>query len=221
LEETGTTKEVLSDRMALPVPTEFAQHLNRKPTNAKIKTATAKFKRILKVVDPQEVSSSLAGLVSGILSVLATLTITVAQAIIIGATLGDTFYGLVEFYIKPLLFQLVSPPFKKWAPPFVAYVFKFVGIVIAYFFGSWVMTLTICARGGNLVISGLQASAIRNGHPLPEDKLTQFRHYLFLISLFGVLKQIIIGYSLPTIFWLLLFPFEAFEWSLATFVIPS
>jgi len=173
------------------------------------------------VVDPNQVSSSVVGLVSGALSVLATLTVTVAQAITIGSSLGDTLYSLVEYYIKPVIEQAVPRAFQKWVLPLVVYAFKLVGIIVAYVFARWVMTLTICTKGGELMLVGLQAAAQRNRYPLSEEKLSTLGQLLFLFSIIGVLKQAIFGYSLPAIIRLFLFPFIAFEWALATFVVTS
>jgi len=194
IEESGTTEEVLvtsglsmkaedaadvSKEIATEFYTQTIQSRLSKSNNERVKTASARLIRLLKVVEPQEVSASVAGIVSAVLGVIATLTVTIAQAITIGASLGDTFYGLVEIYIKPFVIQVVPPPFKKWAPPLVAYLFKLVGITIAFFFAKWVMTLTICTKGGELILSGFKAASERNGYPLKEEQISKIGQYLF------------------------------------------
>jgi len=71
------------------------------------------------------------------------------------------------------------------------------------------------------MLVGLQAAAQRNRYPLSEEKLSTLGQLLFLFSIIGVLKQAIFGYSLPSLFYLFLFPFIAFEWALDTFVVTS
>jgi len=233
IEESGATQEIMvtsglstEKEQVAEVTTEVAaqlsQHLHAKlsdDTKATILTATTKIKRILKAVDPKQVSSSAVGLVSGILSVLATLTVTVAQAITIGSSLGDTFYSLVESFIKPYILQVVPREFQKWVYPLVAYGFKLVGILIAYFFAKWILTLTICTKGGQLILMGVQASWSRLGQPLQEERMAQLGQILFVVSILGVVKQFFLGYDLPNLLMIFLFPFAMFEWALATFVV--
>jgi len=196
----------------------ISQHINShlsQETKTKLLSATAKIKRVIKVVNPEQVSESFAGLTSGILGVIATLKVPLAQSITLGSSLGDTVYGQVHYYIQLYLVPRVPLEFQKWVFLFAKYGFKLIGIFIAYMATKWMLAITVCTRGGDLILQGIQDTF---GVPTTDQRMTLVGKVILCLSVLGFTKQLIMGYQMPFLLWILLSPVLVMEWALDAFV---
>eukprot|EP01124_Arcella_intermedia_P026190 TRINITY_DN4858_c0_g1_i1.p1 TRINITY_DN4858_c0_g1~~TRINITY_DN4858_c0_g1_i1.p1 ORF type:complete len:235 (-),score=26.08 TRINITY_DN4858_c0_g1_i1:342-1016(-) len=86
-------------------------------------TASQRISAVVRALDPKEVSSCFVGILGGILSAFASLRLRGPQSLVVGSSIGDTFYGLFEYYLVEILVvkEVVPKDYQKWVLPCVAY----------------------------------------------------------------------------------------------------
>jgi len=214
LNEASEEMSDISSDVAGALSQQFNNRISQ-DTKTKLLSAATKVKRVLKVVNPDQISASAAGLTSGILGVIATLKVPLAQAVTLGSSLGDTFNGQVQYYVHTYLLPRVPLDFQRWVLPFSKYGFKLVGIIIAYLATKWILAVTVCTRGGDLILQGIQEMT---GILETDERMTLFGKIVLGLSVLGFTKQLILGYELPMVLWVFLSPVLVIEWVLDAFV---
>jgi len=184
--------------------------------------ATRKIKLVLKSCNPQKVTGALSGLNMGFMAVMATLRLQFAQAITLGAVIGDMFQKTADAYLTPLLSRAVPPDYQKWVPIVLRYICRSIGISFAWFLQRIISAFYSALRGGSLFAKGLLTFAGRNGYTAPFNEGSIFFSAIVLGSaLPGIYWQISSGFSMPFPINLLMMPFSILEWWLTWMVNSS
>jgi len=173
---------------------------------------TRKLSLILKSMDPIKVSNALSGLWIGFLGVVAVLRLKFAQAIALGATIGNIFNGYVETYASPILQRIIPAVYHKWIPVIISYSCKAVGVSIAWFIQRVISAFYSSIRGAQMFTYGLVIYLQRNGYTSINEKSPINMVIIGLIAWTGFAWQLQSGFSLSFPLNVLLFPLTVLEW---------
>jgi len=176
---------------------------------------TRKTLLFLKTVDPHRFTAAITGLQAGFLAVVATLKVQFAKAITLGNSIAEYVEVPVLRYALPLIEGALPNEYKRWAEPVLRYTIRSSAVSIA-----WTIQRVISAFH-SAIAGGIMAS--RNViEYLNEMKYIEFDHtksYLdeavgYGLAVVGLWFQLSMGFSLPFILRLFLFPFSFMEWFL-------
>eukprot|EP00760_Papus_ankaliazontas_P035334 PhM_4_TR7747/c0_g1_i1/m.49918 len=177
---------------------------------------TRKCMVVLKAVEPEKVSEALTGLWAGFLAVVATLRVNFAQAVTLGAAIGETLEKKAGPTVTKTVEDALPEEFKKWSPTVVDYVFKAFGVSIAWFLQRVISAFHSAMRGGQMFASCL-ATYLKTHRDI--DLSANVVNGLALAaSVMGFLWQLNHGFSVPFPLNLLLLPVTIAEWILVTVV---
>lgn len=104
--------------------------------------------------DPDEVSSAISGINSGLIAVIATLKVEFAKAITLGASLASVLRSPTEKYLTPILQRLIPKDYHKWINPLINYGCKTIAISIAWFITRIISAFHSAVRGGQMLARG-------------------------------------------------------------------
>jgi len=173
---------------------------------------TRKLSLILKSLDPVKVSNALSGVWMGFLGVVAVLKIKFAQAIALGATIGNIFQTYAEDVATPVLQRAIPEAHHKWIPIIISYFCKAVGVSIAWTIQRVMSAWYSSFRGAQIFTVGLVSYTNRNGYTnISENSLVNMV-IVFIIAWTGFGWQIQSGFALPFPLNVLLFPITVVEW---------
>jgi len=170
-------------------------------------TAFDRIRKVLAVTDPKVVTEAISSLLGGFVIVFATLQSQIVQAMTLGSSLGDTLLAPFKENLLKIAEQKLPADLFKWADPALFYITRSIGIAIAIMLKRTILMANICSKAGELIMNGL-----------PKMEARLFKTEMFklepqtvsaavsIISLFGVAKQIVIGYDLPWLLWLFAVP---------------
>jgi len=173
---------------------------------------TRKLSLILKSMDPVKVSNALSGLWMGFLSVVAVLRLKFAQAIALGATIGNIFHGYVETWMSPILHKVIPVAYHKWIPVIISYSCKTVGVSIAWMIQRVISAFYSSIRGAQMFTFGAVNYLARNGYQSIDEKSHLNMFIIGLIAWCGFAWQLQSGFSLSFPLNILLFPLSVLEW---------
>lgn len=177
---------------------------------------TRKVLLLLRTVDPIKANTCFNCLATGMLAVLATLKMSFAQAIALGASLAEMLTKLVNKRVLPTLMKVVDPSYQKWIPIVIDYATKFIAVSIAMSLNRVISAFHSAMRGGQMCGGGIVRF-------LNRKKIIDFNEddsYLdeavgYGLAAFGMLYQLANWFGLPFPFSLLLWPVTLLEWSLS------
>eukprot|EP00741_Cyanophora_paradoxa_P020120 tig00021234_g19421.t1 len=168
-----------------------------------------------KVVDPEVVAGALGGIYAGYVAVIATLRIQFAQAITLGAAIGDFLTPVANKTVTPLLTKLVPPEYAKWPAVGVRYACKCAGVSIAWFAQRVISSFHSSMRGAQLFASGTLHWLGRNGYTMKYDAANPLT--LAAVTVAGGLGfayQVKSLFDIPWLLKLLLWPCDLAETAL-------
>mmetsp|Transcript_23191 Transcript_23191/g.38146 ORF Transcript_23191/g.38146 Transcript_23191/m.38146 type:complete len:321 (+) Transcript_23191:31-993(+) len=170
---------------------------------------------LLKAVDPDKVTEAMAGIYAGLIAVICTLRIRFAQAVTLGASIGDIFSRVADTFARPILLEVVPPEYQKWIGPGIKYTCKWLGVSVAWWCLRVIQSFYSATRGAQIFGYGLLHWSARNGYTAPFDEGSPlFAACTTVIGLFGFYWQFSHGFSLPFPLNVLLFPITLLEWIL-------
>jgi len=172
---------------------------------------------LLKSIEPMQVYNAVGCLYIGFLAVMATLKVKFAQAITLGAALGEIIFNAVNPYAGPILKKALPEEYQKWGPVIISYFSKSTGISVAWTLQRIISSFHSAIRGTEILAFGLQGwfltMNIWQGDV--DQSLGQFaKLYGLGIALTGVWYQVSRGFFLPFPLNIVLLPFTIVEWFL-------
>jgi len=179
-------------------------------------SAVARLANVARAVDPNLVSKSFGSLCAGILAVVATLQSNMARVLALGASMGDLVLRPVQATAHEVLLGVLPEDYHKWIGIGLSYFVKLLGIMVAFFFQRWILITNLCMQSSKWIISA--TIKLKIVPKWVEDKLTLLS---LPLAVLGIAKQVIWGYELPLLLWLVLLPALVLEWFCTFFVISS
>eukprot|EP00392_Amoebophrya_sp_AT5.2_P008861 g8889.t1 len=191
---------------------------------------TRKALLVARVVNPEKVSAAVTALSAGAFAVLASLKLSFARAITLGATLGQvlqkqaerTIYAAEKGFLpssKPPAKQTVPQEYHKWLPVIFSWVTKFIAVWVAFMLQTVISAFHSAIRGGQLFGVNLVRYLNRIGKiDFNEDDslIDEFAGYGAAGC--GFLFQFYMGFSLPFPLWIVMLPLSIAEYSLGVAV---
>jgi len=163
-------------------------------------------------MDPVKVSNALSGLWMGFLSVVAVLRLKFAQAIALGATIGNIFHVYVEGYVSPILHKVIPVSYHKWIPVIISYGCKTIGVSVAWTIQRVISAFYSSIRGAQMFTYGAVNYLARNGYQSIDEKSPLNMFIIGLIAWCGFAWQLQSGFSLGFPLNVILFPLSVLEW---------
>ena len=170
-------------------------------------------------VDPNQVSDAVNLVWAGMLSVLATLRVHFAQAVTLGCSLGEIAESHLSVTTEPLIRSVLPPQLAKWGPVVNSSLFKFVGVLCAWFLTRIIAGFHAAMRGGHLFVK--HALILAKDRGLVDASLENSPRASMLAAVVGFLGfywQLSNGFALPFPLNVLLFPVSIVEWLLSVLV---
>ena len=137
-----------------------------------------------------------------------------AQAITLGAAIGDTTFKAAQNTVLPLLEQSVAPEYKKWCGPVLNYAIKSVAVSIAWFIQRVISCLHTSTRGAEMLLTGVAAFCKQKDISLPaamDPESNTFQTLCMGLAVMGFLWQLWCGFGLIFPLNILLLPATLFE----------
>eukprot|EP00123_Amoebidium_parasiticum_P012844 comp21611_c0_seq1/m.30298 comp21611_c0_seq1/g.30298 ORF comp21611_c0_seq1/g.30298 comp21611_c0_seq1/m.30298 type:complete len:336 (-) comp21611_c0_seq1:185-1192(-) len=171
---------------------------------------------VLKTVNPQQVQEASLILYLSFMAVVATLKVRFAEAVTLGASLGQMLERAVTPLLAPTLRNLMPQEYHKWVPVLLSTASKAVGVSLAWWLFRVVNTFYSSVRGAVLLVKGLlvyaEQTKIIDG-PAGEASLL-FNLMALLCALSGAWWQIKHNFGVPFPLNILLLPFTVVEHAL-------
>lgn len=169
----------------------------------------------MRTVDPKRLSDAISIISASFFTVVATLKLQFAKTITLGTAIGDTIEKPVVKYLLPVIEKAVPPEYRKWAQPVIKYTIKSFAISIAWTVQRILSAFHSAIRGGllfsrNMLTYLSEMKIIEIDHE--ETYLDEFVGYG--LALLGIYFQLSLGFALPFILRLILFPFSILEYLL-------
>eukprot|EP00287_Rhodomonas_sp_CCMP768_P020007 CAMPEP_0202812864 /NCGR_PEP_ID=MMETSP1389-20130828/4417_1 /ASSEMBLY_ACC=CAM_ASM_000865 /TAXON_ID=302021 /ORGANISM="Rhodomonas sp., Strain CCMP768" /LENGTH=288 /DNA_ID=CAMNT_0049484349 /DNA_START=30 /DNA_END=896 /DNA_ORIENTATION=+ len=178
---------------------------------------------VLKAVDPQEISLSIAGVYEIMLAVIATLRFKFAAAVTLGCSMGEMFQTGARAYAQPHLEASIPREHHKWIEPGIVYGCKGTGIALALVLQRVMSAMHCSMRGSYIVVLSAQAALVELKY-LDKVKFTEDNPYFMLIvsliAMVGFVNQVASGFGLPFPLSFFFLPVYIVEW-LLTFMVGS
>lgn len=167
---------------------------------------------MLRTTDPETVTEAITAISSGWLAVLASLKISFARAITLGAAIGDVLRKPAVRYLGPLAKKLVPEDYQRWIVPVITYTCKTIAISIAWTIQKVISAFHSAIRGGHLAANGLVKYMNKYGliSITPDDTLAD-EIVGYIIAALGFLMQLYTGFRVPFPLNLLFLPFSIIE----------
>jgi len=181
---------------------------------------TRKLSLILKSMDPLKVSNALSGLWMGFLGVVAVLRLKFAQALALGATIGNIFQTYLEPLATPVLQKSIPAAYQKWIPVIISYTCKSAGVSIAWTIQRVISAFYSSIRGAQIFTFGLVNFLSRNGYTLLDEKSPVNMAIIGILAWTGFAWQLQSGFNLSFPLNVILFPLNVLEY-LVTYMVTS
>mmetsp|Transcript_116779 Transcript_116779/g.376909 ORF Transcript_116779/g.376909 Transcript_116779/m.376909 type:complete len:338 (+) Transcript_116779:55-1068(+) len=160
---------------------------------------------VLKAVDPEKVNTSLVGLYTGWVGVIAALKIRFAKTVTLGAVIGEALYQPAS-KMEPALQAVVPEEYHRWIPVTVAWVCKAVAVTFAWWLERIFAALHSAVRGGALfgehLVRFLREKGVLKVGP-EETRIDELAGWA--VAVLGFLFQLYNGFHVP-------FPLSLFLW---------
>lgn len=178
---------------------------------------------LAKSVNPDNVTNALAGIWSGVFGVVCTLRIQFAQAVTLGAAIGDVVHKGVHKYLEPTILTMIPEEhnyLRKWVPSVVRYTCRSFAVSIAWLLQRVISAFHSAIRGSEMTIKGVSMYLKRHGHidEVPKEGSQLWFCLMFGLAISGFLWQLRMGFTLPFPLNVIFLPFSIFEWFLTNMI---
>eukprot|EP01134_Creolimax_fragrantissima_P003078 CFRG3078T1 len=172
-----------------------------------------KIRLVLRTIDPAEVQAGGHVLLMSWCAVIATLKIKFAEAVTLGATLGESLEELATPFVAPPLKKLLDDDYEKWIPTIIQLVTKSIGVTIAWSIFRIIGAFFTAVRGAALFVGGFLSYLKNNNfiefsiHPAS----LSFNAIAGVLAVTGFYSQISSDFTTGFLMNLVLFPFNIIE----------
>mmetsp|Transcript_9917 Transcript_9917/g.11346 ORF Transcript_9917/g.11346 Transcript_9917/m.11346 type:complete len:350 (-) Transcript_9917:400-1449(-) len=172
---------------------------------------------VFRACDPMIVQEAMHSLYTMFIAVIATLRLQFARTISLGASLGEQIGKPYVKYAIPQIKEYTPEDFHKWLEPVGLYVWRLVGIFIAFQVQRIISTVHTGVKGARLFVEGLTELAERNGYGyLTEGYFDEA--LAVILAVMGIYLQLFAWGGLPLPVKLAFFPAFLVEKILGLFV---
>jgi len=181
---------------------------------------TRKVYLVLRTADPDKTTQAMSHLWVAWLSVVATLRVKFAQSVTLGCSIGEMMHKHLEKAVEPSIKTVLPPELQKWSPAFTQYMFKFLGVLFAWFLQRVISGFHSAIRGGHLFATNAVKLAKEHGFVDAnfDEKSPKVSGLATLLAIIGFYWQLSNGFSLPFPLNMLLLPVTIVEWMVEIFV---
>jgi hypothetical protein len=169
----------------------------------------------LRLVEPERITTAIAGINAGFLAVVATLKLQFARTITLGNSIGEQLEVPAKQYVLPVVVKLLPEEHRKWAWPLISYGIRSIAISVAWFIQRVVSSFHSALRGGIMFSRNIL-------HYLDAMNIIKINHeetYLdeaigYGLAALGLFFQLSLGFAVPFPLNILLFPVTMVEYFL-------
>eukprot|EP00758_Cryptobia_borreli_P006481 Tbor_TRINITY_DN5158_c0_g3::TRINITY_DN5158_c0_g3_i1::g.25753::m.25753 len=187
---------------------------------AKKELLSRKINLFLRTINPDEVTEAASTIWAGMLSVVATLRVHLAQSITLGCSVGEVMDNHLRRHVEPLIACILPTKMKAWGPVGTGYVFRIIGCTVAWFLRRILIGFHAAVRGADMFVSN--AIIIGHKHKYIPDKIAPKGPHATamasLVAFMGFYWQVSNNFGLPFPLNLVFFPVTLAEWLLSTIV---
>jgi len=178
---------------------------------------TQKVYVFLRAVNPDEVNEATSALWAGLLTVLATMRLTLAQCITFGYSLGGTAHRACGAGVEEGVKQVLPPELQKWAPRITKQGFAAIGVLVALMFQRVITGFHSAVQGGEIAVKAAIVLLKQQGKLGPNFPENSREVHLACITLsaVGFYYQFSTDFGTPFPFGLLFLPASIIEWVLS------
>merc|ERR1712032_576702 len=172
---------------------------------------------VLKAVDPDILSQSLAGLYQGFLGMVMTLRFKFARTVALACSVADLLRKPVATIVTPILAALMPKEYHKWINQMINFTLKAVAVHLAWKLQEVVSAFQSGLMGGSLFATGLVITFARlTGHGKTFNPDTTYLDEILGLPLAaaGFWFQLQHGFALDFPYNLALIPLTLAEWFL-------
>mmetsp|Transcript_49469 Transcript_49469/g.112282 ORF Transcript_49469/g.112282 Transcript_49469/m.112282 type:complete len:340 (+) Transcript_49469:186-1205(+) len=166
-----------------------------------------------KTVNPQKVTSAMVAFSSGGLAVAASLKLTFARTLSLGASLGSTLAKPAERHLTPVLKKSIDKEYHQWIKPLIAYGCKLVGMTFAFWLQRIISAVHSAIQGGQMFSTNI-CRYLNKYKVIAFDpdtsNLDEMAGYVF--AFLGLYFQLF--YGTPLVLSLVLLPLTLCEWGI-------
>lgn len=172
---------------------------------------------VFRACDPMIVQEAMHSLYTMFIAVVATLRLQFARTISLGASLGEQIGKPYVKYAIPQIKEYTPEELHKWLEPVGLYVWRVVGIMIAFQVQRIISTVHTGVKGARVFVEGLTELAERNGYGyLTEGYFDEALAVILAVA--GIYLQLFAWSTLPFPVKLVFFPAFLVEKILGLFV---
>lgn len=180
---------------------------------------TRKTLLFLRTIDPNRFNSAIGGLQASFLAVIATLKIQFAKAITLGTSIAKLVDPVAMRFVNPLVEKMLPVEYKKWSAPVIGYIVYSISMSIAWTLARVISALHSALAGGLMAARNVMAYLSEMNYYKIDHETTYLDEIVgYGLAAVGLLFQLSMGFQLPFLLSLLLFPFSLAEWFLMLFV---
>jgi len=173
------------------------------------------FKNFLTKMDPQTIEECVGVIITAFLAVIASLQSIIAQSVTMGMTVGGVIGNQADIYVIPYLKKKVSEDLHEWIKPGFNFVINSVSVLFSYILQRWIIIFSICSSCAEVIVNRLKEKEMFQQYL--NDSNSSF--VVSAIVVLALMKQVIFGYEIWSIFTLFLFPFYLTEWMIVVFLV--
>jgi len=166
-----------------------------------------------KTVNPEKITSAVTAVSSGSLAVVASLKLTFARTLSLGASLGTTLTKPAERYLTPILKKSIHEDYHQWIKPGIAYGCKLLAMSFAFWLQRIISAVHSAIQGGQMFTTNicryLNKYKVIDFDP-DKSNLDEMAGYVF--AFLGLYFQLF--YGTPLMLSLLLLPLTLCEWAI-------
>jgi len=174
-------------------------------------------KNFLTKMDPQTIEECVGVVITAFLAVIASLQSILAQSVTMGMTVGNVIGNQADIYMIPYMKKRVSEDLHEWIKPGFNFVINSLGIFFAYVLQRWIIIFSICSSCAEIIVNRLKEKEMFKQYL--NDSNSSFA--VSAIVAVAILKQVIFGYEMWSVFTLVLFPFYLTEWIIVVLLVTK
>lgn len=164
-------------------------------------------------MDPQKLTASFSAFGAGTLAVVASLKITFARTLSLGASLGSVLYKPASRNLTPALKTMVEPDYHKWIQPTVGYICKAVGMSFAWWLQRIISAVHAAIKGGQMFTTNICRYLNKNKYICFDPDTSNLDEMAgYGVAVVGLYFQLFHG--TPFLLSFLLLPLTIMEWAI-------
>eukprot|EP00615_Pteridomonas_danica_P010677 CAMPEP_0114340218 /NCGR_PEP_ID=MMETSP0101-20121206/8236_1 /TAXON_ID=38822 ORGANISM="Pteridomonas danica, Strain PT" /NCGR_SAMPLE_ID=MMETSP0101 /ASSEMBLY_ACC=CAM_ASM_000211 /LENGTH=351 /DNA_ID=CAMNT_0001473419 /DNA_START=61 /DNA_END=1116 /DNA_ORIENTATION=- len=167
----------------------------------------------VKTVNPDKLADAITSVSAGALTIIASLKLTFARALSLGASLGATINKPVKRNLTPILEASIDKQYHRWIEPGINYTCKMLAMSFAFWLQRIISAIHSAIKGGQMFTTN--TCRYLNKYKMIDfdpDQSNLDEQVGYAIGIIGIYYQMF--YGTPIILSLVLMPLTLCEWAL-------